>query len=209
MKYAVIYKITSPNDNVYIGQSVNFSRRLKDYENMRCVNQRILYNSFFKYGFKNHKIEIIHKINKEIFNNSDLKNYLNKLESHYILEFKSFINMNPKGLNLTNGGDSNLLSDETKIKIGQSNKGKKRTEEQRKRSSEQRKGKRIPKEQILKIIKSRIGYKHTEETKHKLSVCKIKEKNHNFGKKFSEETRNKMSQSKIGKKRINVKKRSK
>lgn len=57
-----IYKITSPSGKVYIGQSKNVQRRLKDY---RCSNtiryQVIIYNSILKYGFDKHSVEILHK----------------------------------------------------------------------------------------------------------------------------------------------------
>ena len=55
-----IYKITSPSGKVYVGQSVNIERRLKEYKILKCKKQVKLYNSFIKYGFENHKIEIDH-----------------------------------------------------------------------------------------------------------------------------------------------------
>lgn len=54
-----IYKITSPVGKVYIGQSKNFEKRFSDYRAGRCPQQRKLFNSFYKYGFSNHLIEII------------------------------------------------------------------------------------------------------------------------------------------------------
>lgn len=51
-------------------------------------------------------------------------------------------------------------SEETKQKIGQANKGKKRTEEQKKKQSERMKGKNNP----------FYGKKHTEEIKEKISI---------------------------------------
>lgn len=60
-----IYKITSPSGKVYIGQSTNIEQRWKDYkETRRCQRQTILYNSFKKYGVKNHKFEIIEECNE-------------------------------------------------------------------------------------------------------------------------------------------------
>ena len=60
--YYSIYKITSPSGKVYIGQSKNVQRRLKDY---RCANsivrQNIIYNSIMKYGFDKHIVEILYK----------------------------------------------------------------------------------------------------------------------------------------------------
>lgn len=55
-----IYKITNPNDRVYIGQSNNIERRFKEYNNLNnCKGQIVLYRSFLKYGIINHKFEIL------------------------------------------------------------------------------------------------------------------------------------------------------
>ena len=45
-----IYKITSPNNKVYIGQSVDIEKRLKRYKNLNCKKQSKIYNSLNKYG---------------------------------------------------------------------------------------------------------------------------------------------------------------
>ena len=50
-----IYKITNPNNRIYIGQSWNIESRLYSYKNGRCKNQRKLLNSIKKYGWENHK----------------------------------------------------------------------------------------------------------------------------------------------------------
>ena len=60
-----IYKITSPDKKIYIGQSVNLKIRLKDYKANLAKDQKLLNYSFLKYGFKNHKFEIIHICNIE------------------------------------------------------------------------------------------------------------------------------------------------
>lgn len=54
-----IYKITSPNGKIYIGQSTQIERRWKDYRALYCKSQVKLYRSLKKYGPKNHKFEII------------------------------------------------------------------------------------------------------------------------------------------------------
>ena len=54
-----IYKITSPSNKVYIGQSVNIKKRFDYYIKMypRVRQQVRLYKSFLKYGVKHHKFE--------------------------------------------------------------------------------------------------------------------------------------------------------
>ena len=41
-----IYKITSPDKKIYIGQSVNLKRRLKDYKANLAKDQKLLNYSF-------------------------------------------------------------------------------------------------------------------------------------------------------------------
>ena len=54
----VIYKITNPNNKIYIGCTIDFKRRLSEYRRLSMVGQVKLYNSLVKYGFDNHVFEI-------------------------------------------------------------------------------------------------------------------------------------------------------
>ena len=54
-----IYKITSPSNKVYIGQSINIKKRFNQYKWSKAKQQPILHNSFLKYGVKNHVFEIV------------------------------------------------------------------------------------------------------------------------------------------------------
>ena len=54
-----IYKITSPSNRIYIGQSIDIERRFKSYKTKKAKNQPKLFNSFLKYGTDNHQFEII------------------------------------------------------------------------------------------------------------------------------------------------------
>lgn len=58
-KTSGIYKITSPTNKIYIGQSMNVRRRLDQYKRLECKRQPKLYSSLSKYGFDNHIFEII------------------------------------------------------------------------------------------------------------------------------------------------------
>ena len=109
MKIVGIYKITSPSNKVYIGQSKNINSRIKTYEKLRCKGQTKLYNSLKKYGFKNHKIEIIEQCSID---------KLNDLEIHYISLYDSC----NTGLNISPGGY--LKSKETILKQQQTIKRK-------------------------------------------------------------------------------------
>lgn len=50
-----IYKITSPSNKIYIGQSTNLQYRFKQYSRIECKNQTKLYNSLLKHGSTNHR----------------------------------------------------------------------------------------------------------------------------------------------------------
>ena len=55
-----IYKITSPSGRIYIGQSWNIKKRLNAYKTLYASKkQRLLNRSFVKYGYENHKFQII------------------------------------------------------------------------------------------------------------------------------------------------------
>ena len=103
----VIYKITSPSNKSYIGQTVRLKQRLSCYEHLRCKNQSAIYNAILKYGWENMKVEILwEKESKE-----RLVEELNELEIKYIAEFNTKV---PNGYNLTAGGKGHEVKDEHK-----------------------------------------------------------------------------------------------
>ena len=106
MKIIGIYKITSPHNKIYIGQSIDCLKRKHYYKNLKCKQQTKLYNSIKKYGWDKHYFEIVHQCSKDD---------LNELEIYYIELFQCF--NNDFGLNLTTGGNHPNYSDETKEKM--------------------------------------------------------------------------------------------
>jgi group I intron endonuclease len=54
-----IYKIISPKGRIYVGQSTNIKSRWLHYVSLDCTDQPKLYNSFLKYGVKNHKFKVL------------------------------------------------------------------------------------------------------------------------------------------------------
>lgn len=107
-KITGIYKISSPNNRIYIGQSIDIKSRFNDYLKYNCKKQLLLYNSLKKYGVNKHKFGILHQCSI---------NELNDLEIYYIELYQCF---NSKfGMNIRGGGCSGgKLSEETKKKIG-------------------------------------------------------------------------------------------
>lgn len=104
MKHGVIYKITNPSGNVYIGQTCYYNQRMSRYKKLRCKDQPKLYNSFLKHGFENHIFEILLECPKHL---------LNEMEIRAIKEYNSM----KKGLNCTEGGNAFSPSVETRRKI--------------------------------------------------------------------------------------------
>lgn len=167
-----IYKITSPEKKVYIGQSINIEERFKSYKRLNCKNQIKLYNSFLKYGINKHFFEIICQC--DILDLNDKERYYQDL----------YFSIGNKGLNckLTTSKDkSGKLSNEIKNKISIAHIGKKQSIEQRIKNSNNKKGN-----------KNMLGKNHSTETKNKISQKLI-------GCKLSEFTRLKMSNSKKNK----------
>jgi len=104
-----IYKITSPTGKIYIGQSTNIENRKYYYTSIKCDKQPKLFNSLLKYGWKNHKFEIIEECSIE---------QLNELEIHWGMKYDV---LGENGLNLRLGDANGLCSEETKLKIGLTN----------------------------------------------------------------------------------------
>ena len=112
-----IYKITSPSNKVYIGESVDIEKRFKTYRSLNCKSQPLLFKSLVKHGWENHIFEII-----EVCKRDELK-----CRERYWQDLHDVINKE-KGLNLklTQCGDAKVVhSEETKIKIGDAQKGEK------------------------------------------------------------------------------------
>lgn len=235
MEIGYIYKLTSPSNKIYIGQSINLEKRLSKYKNVYCEGQPKLCNSLKKYGFDNHTFLII-----ETIESNDIKSKLNEREIFWIEYYNSYND----GLNCNKGGKGNvgvIISNETRKKYSLNRKGK-----QKPNITSFKKGnlhpffgkKRIHSEETKqKISLGNIGKKHTDESKRKIGEAskgrthivtdEIKEKirqskigtivsqetkdkisKYHKGKKTSEETKRKLRESNIGQKRSEETKRN-
>jgi len=103
-----IYKITSPKNRIYVGQTLDYTQRYSQYQNINnSKNQRKLYYSFRKYGIDNHTFEFIEEC---------LEGELNTKERYW----QDFYHVMDKGLNclLTSTLDkSGKLSESTKNRM--------------------------------------------------------------------------------------------
>ena len=77
-----IYKITNPDNKIYIGQSINIENRWKDHRNINAKRKTKLHKSFINYGVENHKFEIIQECEKD---------ELNHLEAFFIHKYDSVV----------------------------------------------------------------------------------------------------------------------
>jgi group I intron endonuclease len=110
-----IYKIINPKGKIYIGCTIDWNRRKKEYLKIyNSKGQTKLYNSFQKYGIENHSFEVIEECSEE---------NLSEREIHWIL----YYNAVEKGLNIRIGNRNGSLTKQTKQKIGKALKGRKNT----------------------------------------------------------------------------------
>jgi hypothetical protein len=167
-----IYKITNPEGKVYIGQTVNFIKRINAYKNHGCKKQTIIYRSLLKHGFNAHKVEILEECDKST---------LNERERFYQEKYSA---VGPKGMNcryVQTHDKSGTLSEETRERI-----------------RKVKTGVPLSKEHKKKIALSGIGRKHTDATKKKMSAIHSGKGNAMYGKRFSEEEKQKMKDFRAG-----------
>lgn len=143
----IIYKITNRlNGKVYIGQTtMSLTKRWRDHcspSNSRC---RLLHRAIQKYGKENFSVEQI-----DVACDRD---ELDKKEIYWIQYYDS--TNNDKGYNLQSGGTHHEISDETRLKMSISQKGKTLSEETR-----------------LKVRNARLGkYTYSNNPRAKRIYC--------------------------------------
>jgi len=171
----VIYKILSPSNKVYIGQTWNYKKRMSGYRNISCKKQPKLYNSLLKYSVDNHSFTIIYELPEDIS-----QGVLDTYEQLYIDQYR---NCNIVLMNIREAGSHGKHSLESIDKLKRANLGRKCSDEFKKRRSE-----------IMKGNSLRLGLSQSEETRIKMG-------NSRRGQFRSEETKLKMRNSAIGKKK--------
>lgn len=164
------------NNKVYIGQSINIERRINDHKKLLKGNRhdnKHLQSAWNKNGKESFSFEILEECPID---------ELNSKEKYYIELFNS---LNPKiGYNLLEVPETSYGASPSwagRQKISNSNKGRKHTEETKKKISlakmgnPSRKGQRNS-DEVCQQIKERmmgnkiwVGRKHSEETKRKMS----------------------------------------
>lgn len=109
-----VYKIISPSNKIYIGQTINLNRRKTEYTRLQCSRQPKLYYSLLKYGWDKH---IWEEIECDYTKLNELEVELKQeVINKYGWSKALFCELYDSG-----GGKK---SESTKKKIGMSNKGK-------------------------------------------------------------------------------------
>ena len=156
------YKITSPSNKIYIGQTWDWIKRKSVYKRIACEGQRYLYNSLKKYGFENHKIEFKETLIETISQK--------ELDDREIYWWQYYKDLGFKMLNIKEPGKGGKYSEESKRKMSNSNpyKNKKIPEELRQALIKGNIGRKKSKEEIEKIQKGRIGFVLSPEAREKI-----------------------------------------
>lgn len=105
----IIYKYTSPNGKVYIGQTTNEKNRIYQHKSLTVKSRNKFGSALRKYGFENFKYEVIVEIEGDT---KYVSSELNRLEAEYIKIYDSW----KKGYNSTTGGESPIRL-EPKIRL--------------------------------------------------------------------------------------------
>lgn len=166
----IVYRVTNTkNGKSYIGQTKqSLSRRWIEHCQINRSCCRGLREAIQKYGKENFTIEQI-----DVASNREEASIK---ESYWISFYNS---MSPNGYNLQSGGMNNFqVCEETKLRVGDSTRGKCHSEETKRKISQGNLGKKLTLETRMKISKARIGSSRTLESRLKQSESISGAKNH-------------------------------
>jgi group I intron endonuclease len=183
-----IYKITNPNNEVYVGQSINIKNRKDSYRRLACKKQPKIYNSLIKYGWNAHKKDILEICSIKQLDEKEIywkQYYLDQVGEDWNKVL--FCDLYDTG-----GGPK---SEQHKQNISSSLKNKPKSEQHKQNMKLAHLGKKRPKYIGEKISESKTGTKQIRTKRRK-----------DVGISKSSEHRKKMSLSKIGKPSTNPKK---
>lgn len=205
----IIYKIENKiNGKIYIGQTI---KELEDRISEHLKSEYPIGKAFRKYNINSFEISII--------DITEIKEILDEKEKYWIKFYDCKV---PNGYNLTDGGEGpngykhtkeaklkiskkkkgvpHDVSEETRLKISNANKGrvspmlgKHHSEETKQKISKVHKGKKLSDETKQKISNGLKGRQKNEETKKKLSEIMKTKPSHWKGKTRTEENKNKIS----------------
>jgi group I intron endonuclease len=162
-----IYKITSPSGKIYIGQTTNFSKRKSYYKNGAKPYQVRIYNSLEKYGYDAHTIEFIEECLVENLNKRERhwQEFYNVIGDNGLncrltaTDDKSgFLSESSKN-KLSIAKKKVVIDGEWREKFAYDWSGKNHSEETKRKMSDSAKGKKKTVEHISKLPQNQKGYK--------------------------------------------------
>ena len=115
IKRTGIYRMISPTNKVYIGQSRDITNRKSRYKTLTCKNQIKLHNSLLKHGFNNHNFTVMLTLPNDIS-----QNVLNSYEEFVMLQYLASGHIL---LNLKEAGSFGKHPIESRLKNSNSHKG--------------------------------------------------------------------------------------
>lgn len=185
-KIVCIYKITSPTNKIYIGQSSNLRKRWMTYNKLRCKEQPKLYNSFIKHGIDNHIFEIIHILPHDVTQII--------LDNYEILYWQLYKNCGFEVLNVKDPGGNGKHSLET---IEKMKKPKTESHKQKLRGPNNHMFGRFGE------LNHMFGKTHSPEVRNKIRLSvqgkMVGEKHPHYGKKFNKDVVDKIIKNRTGK----------
>jgi group I intron endonuclease len=162
-----IYKITSPSGKIYIGQTTNFIKRKNYYKNGAKPYQVRIYNSLEKYGYDAHTIEFIEDCLVENLNERE-----RHWQEFYDVIGENGLNCRLTATNDKSGFLSEsskhklsiakkkvVIDGEWREKFAYDWSGKNHSEQTKRKMSESAKGKKKTSEHISKLPQNQKGYK--------------------------------------------------
>ena len=156
-----IYKITSPDNNIYIGKSKDIKKRFTDYTNLQCKQQKRLYYSLKKFGWYNHKFEIIELC---------LESELSDLEAKYIHIYAK------GGTTSLNIVIPRLSCEKNKLRLDMERRAIKAEERMKSRENKlraERERRAIKEKEKMRIIEQKNKIKSEEMERFNLGISKI------------------------------------
>jgi len=179
-----IYKFTNKiNDKIYIGESMNFARRMNSHvtKSRNKSWTAVISAAFRKYGFSNFEYEIIESYPL----NSVTKEFLLEREAFYIKDLDA---MNPeKGYNRCSYGANTIgykFSDESKKKMSLAKIGTKHTPEQIRKRVEKTSGDNhwlrrnpVPKEMVDRFVQNNLTREITDQERANKSLGHLNSEN--------------------------------
>lgn len=164
-----IYKISAPDDRIYIGQARNLTKRFAVYKTDKVKEHPRLYESVLMYGIESHLFEVIHECGKD---------ELNYWERHY-QDLYDVCGSNGLNCRLTKTDEKPQFEISTTVA---------------KRSKSAEGNKWGVGNQNTKGMKTRLGATHSVETKEKISQ-KAKGNKRWLGKTHTQATKEKSKRS--------------